>query len=510
MTILFLLFFSLIGALFEHVRVLSCEGYLRVAAHSAAMTVFGDYNKELYEDYGLFAYGGCDGKTEEDLADDFLEIFWENLQYAPNSDGKLYGNLYRLQDISVFSASSHVLEEKEVFLKQMESYLKSNAIEDVTDSLLDKTDNSVETDGMQDKLSLTKDYEEGRFDVAEEKEDGVAPETVVEEDTAGGNPLEIFKDLIRDGVLNLVCNSNALSDGIIIKRGENLKEDEKDLPMEKKGSAAEYFNDLIGDSQDEITKTWDTEKNTLGGLSKIKYICYGNEQFSCYTEDKERTTKYGVEYLLAGKKEEKDNLLHVINKLIRIRLLLNFVTIVADSTLQQKSMATATALAGFTGMPPVIYAVQYVILLILAFEEACVDVTALLEGKAVPAVKSAADLKVEYEEICLASKTLFRRKAAQYSETGNSLGRNVTYKQYLWLFLLGESADNLHERSLDLIQYDLREKYNQTFKVKTSICSNRYLIQYQVPFLFEKLPFLSEKAEMGVWEMEVDYEYKSR
>ena len=43
LTILFLLFFSLIGAAFENVRVLSSAGYLRTAAHSAAMTVFGDY-----------------------------------------------------------------------------------------------------------------------------------------------------------------------------------------------------------------------------------------------------------------------------------------------------------------------------------------------------------------------------------------------------------------------------------------------------------------------------------
>lgn len=509
LTILFLLFFSLVGSAFEHVRVLSCEGYLRVAAHSAAMTVFGDYNRELYEDYGLFAYGGCDGKTADDLADDFFDIFLKNIQYAPNGDGKLYGNIYRVQDISALSLSAQVLTEKEIFLKQIASYLKSNVIEDITDSLLEKTDTSIEMDGMKDKLSMSKEYEEGRFDSDEDKKEGATPKTS-EEDTAGGNPLEVFKDLIRDGILNLLCNVSTLSDGSIIAREEDLERDEKGVHTEKKNSAAEYFYNLIGDSQDDMTETWDSQKKTSEGLNKIKYISYGKEQFSCYTEDKERTTKYGMEYLLAGKREEKDNLSYVVNKLIRIRLLLNFAIIVTDSALQQKSMVTATTLAGFTGMPPVIYAVQYLILLILAFEEACVDVTALLEGRAVPLVKNVADLKVRYEEICLVSKSLFRKKAAQYSEAENMLGRNVTYKQYLWMFLLGESLDDLHERSLDLIQYDLREKYNQTFKLKTSICSTCYLIRYKVPFLFEQLPFLSEEKEAGIREMEVDYEYNSR
>ena len=73
LTILFLLFFSLIGVAFENARVLSSAGYIRTAAHSAAMTVFGAYNRELYQDYGFFAYGGSDGKGADDLAKEFTD-----------------------------------------------------------------------------------------------------------------------------------------------------------------------------------------------------------------------------------------------------------------------------------------------------------------------------------------------------------------------------------------------------------------------------------------------------
>lgn len=485
------------------------------------MTVFGNYNKELYEDYGIFAYGGCDGKTVEDLADDFLEILLENIQYAPDKTKKSYGNLYRLQEVSALVDSAEVLIESDVFLEQIEAYLKSNAIEDVTDMLLSKMSNSSEVNGMQDKLSLAKDYEEGEFDVANKEgegaenantEDAKLEKDVEVEDTSGGNPLEVFTDIMRDGVLNLVCNASALSEGIVAKRDtvtevrNNMEADEvEDL------GAADYLKGIISESGEENTKeSWEAEKKTSKGINKVKYICYGNEQFSCYTEDKERTAKYGREYLIAGKKEEKDNLSHVVNKLLRTRLLLNFVSIAADPLLQQKSLATATTLAGFTGIPPVIYAVQYVILLILAFEEACVDVTALLEGRGVPIVKSAADLKMRYEEICLVSKALFVKKAKEYPKKETATGMNITYEQYLWLFLLGESEEELHDRSLDLIQCDLREKYNQTFLVETSICSSDYIVQYRIPFLFEKLPFISAQQDStGVRELEVKYGYKS-
>lgn len=80
----------------------------------------------------------------------------------------------------------------------------------------------------------------------------------------------------------------------------------------------------------------------------------------------------------------------------------------------------------------------------------------------------------------------------------------------MWIFLLEQSEEELHKRSLDLIQYDLREKYNQTFTIDTCICRSRYIVHYRIPYLFEKLPFLSGMQKNGVIrEMEVDYGYKS-
>ena len=191
--------------------------------------------------------------------------------------------------------------------------------------------------------------------------------------------------------------------------------------------------------------------------------------------------------------------------------MINFAGILSDPLLQEKSLATATVLAGFTGMPPVIKAVQYVILLILAFEESCVDITALLEGRSVPLVKSAKSFKMAYEEICLASKGLFAAKAKEYPVKGNSAAE-VTYQQYLCLFLLTVSEENLRSRSCDLIQYDLREKFNQTFCIEECICTSRYMVQYSVPYIFENLPFLGKMKEGqgNIRSLEVKYAYKSR
>lgn len=61
-----------------------------------------------------------------------------------------------------------------------------------------------------------------------------------------------------------------------------------------------------------------------------------------------------------------------------------------------------------------INAIQYTILLILSFEEACVDVRALLMGKKISALKKSSDFQMKYEEICMGSKKLFTQKANVY------------------------------------------------------------------------------------------------
>lgn len=509
--ILFLLFFSLLGVAFENVRVLSSQGYMRTAAYAAAMTVFGNYNKELYEEYGFFAYGGYDRKGRDDLAEDFNEVLVQNIQAKPEKEQSTYCNLYRIGEVESSVESEKDLTEQEIFDGQVKAYLKGAAVEDLKETLKGKISGDMDDNTMDEKLALTKEYEKGEFDGQQETEtesvdevDGADRNT--SEDMAGGNPLEIFTDMVRDGTLNLVCDASRLADGVI-ESVENATESAEGSDDEGKDKcAADYLQEMLGDTELSLNQNI-LEKE----IQKLAYIAYANKQFSFYTTDKNRTTKYGLEYLASGKEEERDNLSSIVNRLLGIRTMINFAAVVSDVMLQEKSLTTATALAGFTGLPPVIKAVQYVILLILAFEEACVDVTALLEGRSVPMVKSAKNLKMAYEEICLASKALFASKAAAYPVEGKAAA-DITYQQYLCLFLLTVSGEELRSRIFDLIRYDLRKKYNQTFCIEDCICTSQYMIRYSIPYLFDNLPYLSgiEKNQGNSRSLEVNYGYKSR
>ena len=107
----------------------------------------------------------------------------------------------------------------------------------------------------------------------------------------------------------------------------------------------------------------------------------------------------------------------IVNRIIATRMLTNFLLISKDKLINTKSLATATAIAGVTGIEPVIKGVQYVIMAILAFEESCVDTAALLDGRQIPLVKKITDLKVKYEEICAVSGEVFQSKAKEYKKS---------------------------------------------------------------------------------------------
>ena len=537
LSIIFLLFFAMFGVTFENVRSLISAGHVRTSAYSAAVTAFGDYNKELYREYGLFGYGGAEGKNVSDLEFAYQRVLFENLSAVPVKKDKQYVDLFGYRDIDAIVKKADYITDSNEFLGQVTAFLKQEAVMDIKDTI-DQKIQTADKNEIQSKLAVTKDYEQGKYEQSDDKKATKGKNAAEEKqeishdktDSAGGNPLKFFTNLARDGILGLVCDEDRMTDGIITSCQENDRSDQKDeddkknkegtkkatdiKDMQRKDAKSEseagaILSDFISKNQ----KQEDEREKVNSPIEKISIIRYANKVFSSYTNEQNRTTKYGLEYLIGGKSREKDNLISVINRLLVVRLLLNFTCVMSDAAFQEKSLATATAIAGITGLPPVINAIQYTILLILSLEEACVDVRALLMGKKISALKKSSDFQMKYEEICMGSKKLFTQKANVYpNDDGKKEISSISYSQYLWSFLLFVSQDTIEKRIFSLIEYDLREKYNQTFCVHTCICKCRYKINYQIPFQFCELPFLENslfQTKYTYKSLEVNYGYKS-
>lgn len=537
LSIIFLLFFAMFGVTFENVRSLISAGHVRTSAYSAAVTAFGDYNKELYREYGLFGYGGAEGKNVSDLEFAYQRVLFENLSAVPVKKDKQYVDLFGYRDIDAIVKKADYITDSNEFLGQVTAFLKQEAVMDIKDTI-DQKIQTADKNEIQSKLAVTKDYEQGKYEQSDDKKATKGKNAAEEKqetshdktDSAGGNPLKFFTNLARDGVLGLVCDEDRMTDGVITSCQENDRSDQKDeddkknkegtkkatdiKDMQRKDTKSEseagaILSDFISKNQ----KQGDEREKVNSPIEKISIIRYANKVFSSYTNEQNRTSKYGLEYLIGGKSREKDNLISVINRLLVVRLLLNFTCVMSDAAFQEKSLATATAIAGITGLPPVINAIQYTILLILSFEEACVDVRALLMGKKISALKKSSDFQMKYEEICMGSKKLFTQKANVYpNDDGKKEISSISYSQYLWSFLLFVAQDTIEKRIFSLIEYDLREKYNRTFCVHTCICKCRYKINYQIPYQFCELPFLENslfQTKYTYKSLEVNYGYKS-
>lgn len=533
LTLIFGLIFSLVGITLEHARCFASDSYLARAADSAAAAVFGNYARELYEEYGLFAYGGYDGIGTESLMDEFQETLCRNLADSPEGKSQGYTSLYRVQELECKGERLELLTDKRIFYSQLEKYLATSGFSDISDCLMEKYTGAAdpsEQSGLKENLEMTSDYEHGKYEEEEKTdnhddregkpgesnstENGEQPQV---RDTAGGNPLEALKEIVRDGILSLVCDEETLSEKkleTIFEEGggEELEEnsvtekgraDGGEEKEEEKFSAADYLKRFLGNPTGLLDGTG-VEKTK----EKAELICYAQQVFGSYTGKSNNVMQYGLEYMISGDAEDKINLSKVVNRLLVIRLAFNYAYVVSDSGLKGKSLATATEIAGVFGVPALIKAIQYTILLILSLEESCVDVVALLEGKAVPLIKGKDTFQMKYEEICIATRSLFREKAAKWNRAGEGrVSGNFSYKQYLWIFMLMTPEEKLRTRCYDLIQFDLRERYNQTFFLDQCITGIRYRVVYNMPYLFQRFSIAGEMIGEKRREISLQYRY---
>lgn len=472
---------ALVGTALDSARYFSSGGYVSISAHAAGMTVFGEYNRELYQEYRMLGYGGYHGECTEEVRQEFVHLLSNNLNFAPQSTKKSYLNIYRFQNLSAEIVKPSYLNEEDIFMGQIKDWLKVSAISDITGKVLEQV--REKGDGLS---ANTKDSLEETQQMEMEEEEATDKE--VKPVNKSQNPLIYLKELVQDGVLNLVCDTESLSEEIVTKRGEEGTENENqeresEKQKKKEQTASQILKQVLADAELFAGK----EMNQSLG-EKTSLLLYANHFMNNYTKTSEKSMAYGLEYLIAGREKDKDNLSTIINRLFLVRTLMNYAYVKKNPILLKKSLATAMAISTVAQAGPLTKAVQEVILLVLSLEEACVDICALLEGRVVPFVKTDSSFLMKYEEICMADRNLFQKKAKNYPEEDNSftkqsITKGFCYRHYLWLFLFLLPKEDLWNRTLDLIQDDLRKRYNNTFTINQCISRVSGKVSYEMPYV---------------------------
>ena len=326
--------------------------------------------------------------------------------------------------------------------------------------------------------------------------------TLVLEDKDSPDFLGGIKDIIEEGITGLVIDPKTISDNeisderlpsIIDMRSEdeksfsfsgllkNLKIGGKDSGTDGLfGSFGDYsLGALIGEGSNEI-------------VERLLVQGYINEHFNGFpvkNEVKEgrkpSVLTYEREYLIYGQTSDKDNLEAIIGRLILLRTLLNFTTILGDKEKWNEAKSIATKLVGFTGLPILVAITQGILMILLALASALVDTCALLIDKEVPILKKKVNLK--YSDLLMLTRDVIRKKATSYKDD-----KGLAYNDYLSLFLYLTNQRKLSYRMMDLIQENINMRYGTDISLQNCMFGYESEAEFHIKPLFTVFSFVDK------------------
>ncbi len=453
MSMIFILMITFIGAALESASIQAAKNYRRADVNRAMESVFAEYQKDLWEQYGLFALEGSyeSGSYSEELLTDRLGFYG-----ASGMDHETT----RIQFLTDGGA--------EVFYQQVMAYMQHlYGAEFLTDLL-------GETDSWREMTEDQKDYE------TEEEETSRELDDLLQENEAElpeeNNPISHISGLKKSPILDLVMpRDQAVSD--------------KALDLAGTVSHRE-LNKGYGDFSDQEEGTMNLSSILFGQYVLDRFSAatdHGSEPAGDGTEEKAgEALDYELEYLIIGKSSDKENLKSIVNRLMAARTVINMAYLETCKAKRDEVRAMCNTLCAAVPIPLAGELAAQLVLLAWGYGESLVDLRSLLKGNRVPLIKS-------NETWQLSLSGLLKLGESDDLNDGADAKGGLSYKDYLRIFLFCTKREDLALRTLDLIEVNLQNVHGlKFFKADqcitkwevSSTCHLRRGITYQFPTYF--------------------------
>ena len=165
-----------------------------------------------------------------------------------------------------------------------------------------------------------------------------------------------------------------------------------------------------------------------------------------YGQDEgKKALHYQIEYLIAGKENDIDNLRNVANRICALREAANAIYLWNDPVKNVEVELAAQAIGAALGLPAISPVLKVTMILGWAYAESVYDVKTLLSGGRVPLMKDEASWH-------------YGLTAALSGELGDSAqgGYGMSYEDYLRVFMTLTDMDKLTGRAMDMVEADIR------------------------------------------------------
>lgn len=458
---------STLFALLEAGRFYEIRRMAQIQTQVALESVFAEYNTYLWEEYHLLvckqAEVANDLETfgnariiEDGIGTNFYQFQVEqtNLEeYTRLTDGDGKALIHA---VAGYMEKYVLYETAKSIYNQYEGIneIKNNSDFDFSDieKALEELKNS------DDSVSTTKNIDEA----LETKENEGYREKFQYE---SNNPLEAIQRIKKIGLLSLVIkDTNQLSEG---KIDTVNRLSDRQLP--------EDSNSILEE---------------IDWYDRVLFQQYLLTYMSNYTEEKEHALKYELEYLLAGKGTEIENLKSTVNMLLSLREAANFLYLSNNPVKVEQARLLAVSIVGATLNPVLVGLVKTAILAAWAFAESVLDIRTLLSGGKIALLKSDTSWTMDLDSI-----TTINEGYAMAKDCSSGL----SYKEYLGILLLLQQETEMAKRAMDVQEFTLWNRYNDT-----SIRLEEWILDVKASVTYRYEPvFFSIHKVLPSWKYEV-------
>lgn len=459
----------ILSFLFSMVEAARVNGLGELAKRKLVLetqSLFGAYNQELWEHYGLLFLDMSYGTGEPDVR--LMEEHLMEEDYGEGNERHFYQ--MALKDAQVEAYALATDREGAEFRRQACEAAKNQLVQS-------------EIKNLESKIAVWNELESEGGDLEEKWEEALTAEEEAKKYAEDEEAVSKIQETEENGEE--------------VEAGEiEEKETEESLPENPVGYVAQLKNAsllavVMEESSELSTKSIDTSTGLdnrelfCGNMAveqgndvdKLWFVQYLNQYFSCKTDSKEQehVLDYELEYCIGGKDTDAQNLEVVAKKLLQIRESANFVTIMQDSQKQSIAMKMAVAAVGFTGLAPLIKAVQLGILLAWCYIESILDLRCLLSGGKVQLIKDSSQWKSDLfhiQEVVSQS---------DYAETE----KGMDYKEYLQMLLYTTGERQLTYRAMNVVERNIRLfSGNEAMRMDTMVSAVRVQAVYSAKPLF--------------------------
>lgn len=448
LSLIFILLVTFVGGLMESASIQNAKNYRRADVNRAMESVFAEYQKELLEQYDIFA----------------LEATYETGDYSEEQIKKrlaYYGAGNTEHDISKIEFLTD--NGGRAFYEQVSYYMEHKYGADALGEKVTSTDLWKKQD--EDSGKYVKKETDGWGELSGILKEGDA------ELPKENNPISHVEGLKQSPLLTLVVPEGMKVSQKALAKGESLPERERNkgygsFAEEQKGTGT-LSTLLFGEY---LLQHFSAAADMSGGenIGGNKAAAGNGKNAS----ENKGALDYELEYLCEGKNSDKENLEAVARKLMLFRFGINYLFLQSSASKCAEAEALALTLCSLAAIPVAAEAAKQVILLAWAYGESVVDLRVLLKGEKVALVKSE-------ENWQLSLSGLMKLQENGSVNDGKNCSDGISYREYLRILLFLEKKEKVSLRALSMIEQNLRKEHGADF-FRADYCVSKIQIKSKV------------------------------